>query len=177
VVFNQQLDPINVIPAIGPTPNIIDNNDESYANLFCFGAFADRILGIVYNDLTGYFPFMSYNRNVCLLVVYHYKAKAILATPIAGLDDLTIFNVYQSIFEDLASKGFKPKLNVMDNQATKHIKKFLTEEECKLQLVEPHNHCVNAAERAIQTFKDTFIAALAMNDCNFPLQLWDKLTP
>jgi hypothetical protein len=26
----------------------------------------------------------------------------------------------------LAAKGFKPKLNVMDNQATKHIKNFYT---------------------------------------------------
>ncbi len=51
------------------------------------------------------------------------------------------------------------------------------EEECKLQLVEPHNHRVNAAERAIQTFKDAFISALATTDKGFPLQLWDKLTP
>jgi hypothetical protein len=77
----------------------------------------------------------------------------------------------------LADKGFKPKLNVMDNQATKHIKKILNENKCKLQLVEPHNHRVNVAERAIQTFKDAFIAALATTDSNFPLQLWDWLTP
>jgi hypothetical protein len=43
-------------------------------------------------------------------------------------------------------------------------------------LVEPHNHRVNAAERAIQTFKDHFISALATTDSEFPLQLWDKLT-
>jgi hypothetical protein len=35
---------------------------------------------------------------------------------------------------------------------------------------------VNAAERAIQTFKDHFISALATTDSKFPLQLWDKLT-
>jgi hypothetical protein len=60
---------------------------------------------------------------------------------------------------------------VMDNQATKYIKQFLTKKECKLQLVEPHNHRMNAAEQAIQTFKDTFIAALATTDVDFPLQL------
>ena len=65
----------------------------------------------------------------------------------------------------------------MDNQATKHIKQFFTENKCKLQLVEPRNHRVNAAERAIQTFKDAFIVALATTDSNFPLQLWDKITP
>ena len=43
--------------------------------------------------------------------------------------------------------------------------------------MEPHNHRVNAAEQAIQTFKDAFIAVLAMTDRDFPLQLWDKLAP
>jgi hypothetical protein len=44
-------------------------------------------------------------------------------------------------------------------------------------LVEPDNHRVNAAERAIQTFKNHFIAGLATVDKNFPLQLWDELIP
>jgi hypothetical protein len=44
-------------------------------------------------------------------------------------------------------------------------------------LVEPHNHCVNAADQAIQTFKAHFISALATTDTDFPLQLWDCLTP
>ncbi len=78
----------------------------------------------------------------------------------------------------LTTKGFKHKLNVIDNKASKHIKTFLTKNDCKLKLVEPHNHYINAAECAIQTFKDAFIAALATTDSNFPLQLWDsRLTP
>jgi hypothetical protein len=36
---------------------------------------------------------------------------------------------------------------------------------------------MNAAELAIQTFKDAFISALATTNRNFPLQLWDRLTP
>jgi len=100
-----------------------------------------------------------------------------LATPITNLDDKSIFEAYKANFEMLEAKGYKPKVNVMDNQATKYIKKFLTEKGCQLQLMEPHNHCVNAAERAIQTFKDAFIAALATTDRDFPLQLWDKLVP
>jgi hypothetical protein len=43
-------------------------------------------------------------------------------------------------------------------------------------LVEPHNHHINAAERAIQTFKDHLISALATTDSEFPPQLWVKLT-
>jgi hypothetical protein len=64
----------------------------------------------------------------------------------------------------------------MDNQCTKQIEKILTANDCDLMLVEPHNHHVNTAERAIQTFKDHFISALATTDSEFPLQLWDKLT-
>jgi hypothetical protein len=161
----------------GVGPNMIIDDDESIANVFCYGAFADKRSGVVYNNLTGSSPFMSYDGSVRFLVMYHYEANSILATPISGLDDKSIFNAYKMNFDELASKGFKPKLNVMDNQATKHIEHFLTEEDCELQLVKPHNHRVNAAERAIQTFKDSFISALATTDQDFPLQLWDRLTP
>jgi hypothetical protein len=58
-------------------------------------------------------------------------------------------------------------------QVTKYIKTFLTKQDCKLQLVEPHNHRLNAAKCAIQTFKDAFIAMLTTTDSDFPLQLWD----
>ena len=156
---------------------IVDNSDGSIANVFVFDAFADKNNGILYHDLMGSFPFMSLDRSVCFFIFYHYESNSILATPIVGLDDKSIFKAYKTRFRELEVKGFKPKLNFMDNQLTKHIKQFLTKNECRLQLVEPHNHHVNAAERVIQTFKDAFIAALAMTDSNFPLQLWDKITP
>jgi hypothetical protein len=77
----------------------------------------------------------------------------------------------------LEAKGYKIKLNLMDNQATKVIKKFLDKNQCNLLLVEPHNHQVNATKHVIQTFKAHFISALATTDGNFPLQMWDQLTP
>jgi hypothetical protein len=70
-----------------------------------------------------------------------------MAMPITGLDEVCIFNAYKLNFDELKSKGYyKQILNVIINQATKYKKKFLTKEECKLQLVEPHNHRVNAAK-------------------------------
>ncbi len=98
------------------------------------------------------------------LIVYHYKSNAILGLPIPGFDGNTVFAAYKTQFEFLESKGYKIKLNVIDNQCTKQIKKFLTNKDCELMLVEPHNHCVNVAKRAIQTFKDHFISALATTD-------------
>jgi hypothetical protein len=175
-----QQPPLYQGPAYGALqgPNLIGMDDnESIANVFCFGAFADKNNGVVYNDLTGSFPFISLDGSICFFVMYHYKANAILAKAISGLDNISIFNAYKRQFKDLTSKGFKPKINIMYNQATKHIKVFLTEQQCKLQLVEPHNHRMNAAEKAIQTFKDAFIAALATTENDFPLQLWDKIMP
>jgi hypothetical protein len=61
----------------------------------------------------------------------------------------------------------------MDNQATKVIKAFLKPKDVSLQLVELHNHRVNVADRAIQTFKNWFIGELGITDVNFTVQLWD----
>jgi hypothetical protein len=45
----------------------------------------------------------------------------------------------------------------------------------KFQLVPPHDHRRNTAEKAISTFKDHFIAILCGADKAFPLHLWDRL--
>ncbi|KAL7501856.1 hypothetical protein ACHAXN_000039, partial [Cyclotella atomus] len=60
---------------------------------------------------------------------------------------------------------------------SKTIKRYIKEQKADLQLVEPDNHRVNAAEHAIQTFKNHFIAGMATVDKNFLLQLWDELLP
>jgi hypothetical protein len=152
-------------------------DDELIANVFCFGTFADKISGVLYNDLTGFFPIMSIDGSICFFVLYHYKTNTILVKPIVNLNNYSIFEACKEIFKSLEAKGYKPKMNVMDNQATKYIKQFLTKKECDLQVVKPHNHRINAAEHVIQMFKDAFIAALAATDREFPLQLWDKLAP
>jgi hypothetical protein len=66
-------------------------------------------------------------------------------------------------------------LNITDNQAVTALKDYLAKEQCAWQSVGPNNHRVNAAERAIQTFKNHFISGLCTTNKNFPLQLWDQL--
>ncbi len=161
-----------------PQPTFIDDiDDESITNVFCFGAFANKNTSVVYNDCTGNFPFMSLNGNVCFFVMYYYKTNAIFATPIPGIDSENILNAYKKNFQYPISKGYTPKINVMDNQATKAIKSYLTPQQFCLQLVKPGNYRVNAAEQAIQIFKNQFIRALGTTNVDFPIQLWDKLAP
>ena len=45
------------------------------------------------------------------------------------------------------------------------------------QLVPPHDHCGNVAEKAIQIFKYHFIAVLCGTDKDFSGQLWCSLLP
>jgi hypothetical protein len=65
---------------------------------------------------------------------------------------------------------------MIDSQASKIIKQYLTPKQCDLMLAKPNNHHVNAAKGAIQTFKDHFVSALTTTNSKIPLQLWDCLT-
>ena len=96
--------------------------------------------------MTGNFPFVSLDGSICYFIMYHYESNSILATLTNRPTDTIIFEAYKEKFDMLVSKGFKVKMNLMHNQATKHINKFLAKKECELQLVEPHNKQLNAAE-------------------------------
>jgi hypothetical protein len=84
---------------------------------------------------------------------------------------------YDSIHQDLTVKGFKPKLQTLDNEASTALKNFFTVNDIAYQLVPPHCHRRNAAERAIRTFKEHFVAGLSSVDPSFPMHLWDRLLP
>jgi hypothetical protein len=63
----------------------------------------------------------------------------------------------------------------MDNEASAALKKYFTEKEMTYQLIPPHCHRTNAAERAIRTFKEHFKSDFATVDPDFPAHLWDRL--
>ena len=65
----------------------------------------------------------------------------------------------------------------MDNETSELLLQSLENDDIAINLVPPHVHRRNAAERAIQTFKAHFIAILCGTDPKFPLNLWDKLLP
>jgi hypothetical protein len=65
----------------------------------------------------------------------------------------------------------------MDNEASTALKHFLYSKDIQFQLVPPHVHRQNAAERATQTFKNYVVAMLCSTDKQFPIHLWDRLIP
>jgi hypothetical protein len=81
------------------------------------------------------------------------------------------------MIEKLALSGHPPKLHIMDNEASVIIKAALVKHTVNYQLVPPHLHRRNSAERAIQTCKAHFIAGLCSTDPNYPAAEWDRLIP
>jgi hypothetical protein len=82
---------------------------------------------------------------------------------------------YDTFHQDLTVKGFKPKLQTLENEASAALKTFFTVNDVAYQLVSPHCHRRNAAERTIWTFKEHFVVGLSSVDPAFPLHLWDRL--
>ena len=79
---------------------------------------------------------------------------------------------YREMYEELKSKGFKPTLNVTDNECSKVVRNYITSQNVDYLLVEPNNHRANAAKRAIQTFKNHFISGRSSVSTGFPIQRW-----
>ena len=76
----------------------------------------------------------------------------------------------------IAEKPAFGTFNVADNQPANSIKGYLKLQDCQWEFMEPSNHQVNVAERAIQTYKNHFISGLCSTNVNWPIQLWDQLT-
>jgi hypothetical protein len=75
----------------------------------------------------------------------------------------------------MTAKGFKPKRQTMYNESSAALKHYFTEKEMNYQLVPPHCHRNNAAERAIGTFKKHLKSGLATVDTDFPAHLRDRI--
>jgi hypothetical protein len=132
--------------------------------------------GQLYTDLTGKFPVRSTKGNSYVMVWYVYDCNYVKVIPIKSRSDSEWVKAY-TIHQELTVKGFTPKLQTLDNKASAALNNFFTANDVDYQLVPPHCHRRNAAERAIRTFKEYFVAGLSSVDPTFPLHLWDRLLP
>ena len=92
----------------------------------------------------------------------------------SGLD---LLKSYTEIHNLLSENGLAPKMHYFDNKCPTVSQKFMTAKDKRLQLIPPHLHRQNSAERAIQTFKNNFIAGLASVNKIFPVHIWCRLLP
>ena len=130
-----------------------------------------------YMDLTGRFPHKSSSGNEYILIIYDYDSNAILAEALKSRKGAEIKRGWKVLHEQLKTRGNDPNIYVLDNECSSHLKTAMTEESIDWQLATPYLHRTNAAERAIRTFKNHFLAGLATTHPNFPISEWDKLLP
>ncbi|KAL7480670.1 hypothetical protein ACHAW6_006341, partial [Cyclotella cf. meneghiniana] len=147
-------------------------NAEVEFELFVGATIADQNEGTIYTDQTGAFPVTSYHSNKYQFVAYEYRSNAILVRAIKDQTDKSLIGAFRDVYEYLTDRGFKPKLNVMDNQCSKAVEKYIRSTKATIQLVNPDDHRVNAAERAIQTWKEHWLSGMGTLDPNCPIQLW-----
>jgi hypothetical protein len=71
---------------------------------------------------------------------------------------------FTKVITILKAGGYQPALNVMDNECSAAVKKYIKSENINIQLVPPHNHCVNAAECAMHR---NIQGALHCSSCHY----------
>jgi hypothetical protein len=120
-------------PIVIPTQDHPSDNADCFPpqesnninHVFCWAALADLIDGTTYTDLTGRFPTMSLENNQYVFVAYDYTTNATIVRAITDRESNTIVKAFDDIFSYLDSKGFKPRFNVLNNEASHAITEYL----------------------------------------------------
>jgi hypothetical protein len=80
------------------------------------------------------------------MVCYVYDCNYVKVVPMKYRSDSEWVNAYDHIHQELTAKGFKPKLQTLDNEASAALKHFFTANDVEeYKLVPPHFHRRNAA--------------------------------
>ena len=112
------------------------------------------------------------------MIVYHYYLNIILACTFNYRKDVHRLRAYNSIMEQPQSRRHHVDLQVLYNEASAAYRQLITDKwKVDSQLAPPNIHRLNAAKRAIRTFKAHFLPILAGVAPYYPCSLWDILIP
>jgi hypothetical protein len=129
------------------TPTI-DDGAKTYST-FASVIGVSATTGKVYTDQTGCFPIQSSKGHNYIMVLYDYDSNTILAERLRNRTAPELLRGYNKMHQELVSRGLQPQLQRLDNEASKVLKQFLHDENVSFQLIPPHVHRRNAAERAM----------------------------
>jgi len=152
-------------------------NDYQTRTHHAYLSVQDLPSGRVFTDQTGPFPVVSTQGTKAVMVLYDYDSNAILIEGITSRGKAELLRAYTHLLGRLHQAGLKPTLQRMDNEISEVFKQFLLKQNITLELTPAHVHRRNAAERAIRTWKNHFLAGLASLNPRFPIQYWSYLLP
>ena len=136
-----------------------------------------EITGKISTDQTGRFPVTFSRGSKYLMVFYDYESNVIIAEPLKSRSKQKLVRTYPALHIHLSNRGHTPRFQMIDKECPSGLKKVMRNAGITFQLVLPHLHRTNAAERAIATYKDHLIASLGSCSPSFLLHLWDRLIP
>ena len=137
----------------------------------------DDLHSKIFTDQTGPFPRKSSRGNQYIMVLVELDSNYIMIEPMTNRTAGEMVRVYQILINRLNARGIFPKLHILDNEISAQFEDCIAKNKITFQLVPPHNHRVNIAERGIQTFKAHLISTLCGCDEKFPIHLWCRLLP
>ncbi len=138
---------------------------------------SDEAQRVMYTDQTGKFPKKSSKGNHYIMVLIEIDSNTILVEAMKNHTAGEMIRAYLVLVTCLCNAGVTPKMHILDNECSEEFKEQIRKNNMTFQLVPPHDHHKNIAEKAIQTFKAHFISILCGTDKDFPLHLWCRLLP
>ena len=169
------LPPIPLATSLDIAPSSLSGNPRTH---LAFTQLVDmKIFSQSYSDQTGRFPVQSSRGNNYIFIMYDFDSNAILSVALPDRRGSSINHAWMKIFTKLSNNGYRPTLHILDNECSHDLKRSFAKNNVDFQRVPPHQHRRNAAERAIQTWKNHFISGLSSTDPSFPLTAWDHLLP
>ena len=106
------------------------------------------------------------------MVLFESGSNNILVEAMKCRTASEMVRAYQELINRLREADICPTKHILDNECSNEFKQAIKDNQMTYQLVPPNDHRRNVAEKAIQTFKDHFVAVLCGTDPDFPLQLW-----
>jgi hypothetical protein len=138
---------------------------------------ADEATKKNWSDQPGRFPKKSSKGNQYIMVLTESDSDVILVETMKNCSSGEMIWAYQKLIDRLHATAIVPKHHILDNKCSDEFKETIKCNKMTYQLVPPHNHHHNHTKKAIQTFKDHFVAILCRAGKEFPLNLWDLLLP
>ena len=81
--------------------------------------------GTVYTDLSGKLPVTSISGHKYVMVLYHDDSNGIIFRPMKNRSSIEAMRVYKDMYDYLKARNFKPKSNIMDNEASTAVKRYI----------------------------------------------------
>ena len=103
-------------------------------------------------------------------------ANAILVRPLKTKSETEQLHNIKLIHQYLNARGIRPTVHIMGNDCPQSVKNYaLNELKIELLLVPPYIHRVNAAEKAIESYKNHLITCVATVYPDFRMYLWCRI--